>query len=41
MVEFGGRRNGREQFKGISGKKTIVFAHRGGIQGIRRPLMNE
>ncbi|MBD3318115.1 MAG: AAA family ATPase [Chitinivibrionales bacterium] len=40
VVEVGGRRKGREQFKGFAGKKAIVFAHGGGIQGIRRPLMS-
>jgi uncharacterized protein len=38
IVEIGGHGKGREQFKGISGKKQIIFTHSNRIDGIRVPL---
>ena len=38
IVEIGGHGKGREQFKGISGKKQVIFTHSNRTDGIRTPL---
>jgi predicted AAA+ superfamily ATPase len=38
VVEVGGSGKGREQFKGIAGKKALMFSHAGDLSGRRRPL---
>jgi predicted AAA+ superfamily ATPase len=38
IVEVGGKGRGREQFKGIAAKKSLVFSHAGEMRGLRRPL---
>jgi predicted AAA+ superfamily ATPase len=38
IVEVGGKGKGREQFKGITEKKKIIFSHSDRIDGIRCPL---
>jgi len=38
IVEVGGKGKGREQFKGIDEKKSIIFSHSNEVEGIKRPL---
>ena len=38
VVEVGGKNKGREQFKGITDKKKIIFSHSTIVDEIRRPL---
>lgn len=38
IIEVGGKGKGREQFKGISEKKQLIFSHSDRIDGIRCPL---
>ena len=38
VVEIGGKGKGREQFKGINIKKSIILTHSTGTAGIKRPL---
>lgn len=38
IIEIGGKGKGREQFKGISGNKQIIFSHSNRFDSIRRPL---
>lgn len=38
IAEIGGHGKGREQFKGISGKKQVIFTHSNRTDGIRAPL---
>ncbi|MFC1476600.1 hypothetical protein ACFL5S_01395, partial [Fibrobacterota bacterium] len=38
IIEVGGKGKGREQFKGISLEKKIIFTHPSVSQGIKRPL---
>jgi len=39
VVEVGGKSKGREQFKGITDKKKIIFSHSTIVDKIRRPLL--
>lgn len=38
IIEVGGKGKGREQFKGITDKKQMIFSHSERFDGIRRPL---
>jgi len=38
IAEIGGKGKGREQFKGITGNKQVIFTHSDRQDGIRRPL---
>ena len=38
IIEVGGKGKGREQFKGMDMKKSLIFSHADDIQGIKRPL---
>ncbi len=38
VIEIGGKSKGRQQFKGVSMDRKIIFAHSDQTDGIRRPL---
>ncbi len=38
IAEVGGKGKGRQQFKGVNGKKQIIFYHNDMPQGIKKPL---